>query len=51
MSTPNSPVAKYSRDAENQLDNQGEKAENEDGIIIDCAELEELARKDEPNGF
>ena len=31
------PRAKYSRDAENQLDNQGEKAENEDDVITDYA--------------
>ena len=34
------PRAKYSRDAENQLDNQGENTENEDEIITDYAELE-----------
>ena len=38
------PRAKYSRDAENQLDNQGEKAENEDDVITDYAQLEKLAK-------
>lgn len=37
-------MAQYSRDAENQLDNQGEKAENEDEMIIDCAELKKFAK-------
>ena len=41
--------AKYSRDAENQLDNQGEKTENEDEVFTDYAELEELAKNEKDN--
>ena len=42
------PRAKYSRDAGNQLDNQGENTENEDEVFADYAELEKLTQ-DEKN--